>query len=48
MAIRSTDDAMTVQTVDRIVAAGGFRQHTEVSGHGVGLSYGLLFSRQPS
>lgn len=38
MAIRITDHTMTLQTVDRIEAAAGFRQHTAASGHGVGLS----------
>ena len=42
MAIRITDDAMTPQAVDRIAAA-GFRQYTAASGHGDGLSHGLLF-----
>ena len=31
-ATRITDDAMTLQTVDRIVAAAGFRQHTAAGG----------------
>jgi hypothetical protein len=42
-AIRITDDTMTLETVDRIVAAAGFSQHTAACGHGVGLSHGLLF-----
>ena len=42
MAIRITDHTMTLQAVDRIEAAAGFRQHTAASGHGVGLNHGLL------
>ena len=38
MAIRITDHTMTLQAVDRIEAAAGFRQHTAASGHGVGLN----------